>query len=81
MQHAIRIILRKQEMRPVTSKGLGTVHGTVVEWKGPASGVIEFFYQAPAMVLIALMGLNPQASGILASLSFSFLIFKKRDTS
>lgn len=61
-------------MRLVTLKGLGTVHGTVVGWKGPASGVTES-YQAPAMALIALVSLNPQASGIQASLSFSFLIF------
>ena len=60
----IRINLPKHEMRIVTLKGLGAVHRTVLEWNGPASDFTEFIDLVPAMALIALVSLNPQASGI-----------------
>ena len=40
-------------MRIVTVKGLGKVYGTVVEWRGPASGVTPSVNLAPAIVLLA----------------------------
>lgn len=61
-------------MRIVNLKGLGAVHRTVVEWNGPASDITEFIDRVPAMALIALVSLNPPASGIWGSLGFSFLI-------
>lgn len=60
----------------MTLKWLGTVHRIVVESKGPASGVTESFDLALTMVFIAMICLNPQASGILVSLGFSFFTLK-----